>query len=243
ENLDFMSKSVFDMRINNMHSGILSGVKLSGKAGTYVLRGPEKDEARYVSVSAKNLADMRFIANAIRDMGLDKKKASKFIQVRVADENIDENITEENLEKYMEATGLGLYLKRKNVVIVSSEEEKTMTLAGTLKKVSDSFGTGIEAHQIAVGDTFALAQADITLLESEKAPVYVQMAEGGVASQLLLTVLEVVANDGRIPGDLGSVIAKEGHSRWYIYMPNCGKVDPEKLKAEIKNYEAVLMAV
>ncbi|MBU1852100.1 MAG: TolC family protein, partial [Candidatus Omnitrophica bacterium] len=46
ENLDFMSKSVFDMRINNMHSGILSGVKLSGKAGTYVLRGPEKDEAR-----------------------------------------------------------------------------------------------------------------------------------------------------------------------------------------------------
>ena len=87
-----------------------------------------------------------------------------------------------------------------------------------------------------------LDMTDKEIMSSEKAPVYVQMGGDGIASQLLLAVVEIVANDGKIPVELGEAPNKEGFKRWYVFIPNIKEIDMEKLRKEIDNYNRILIA-
>ncbi|MDP8299152.1 MAG: hypothetical protein P9L88_04540 [Candidatus Tantalella remota] len=235
ETLDLVSKSIYDMRINNRNNDVLSGVSVSDNVTRYLTDGPKDKEAKFVSVSAKNAADMRFIASTLRAMGMDKKQASGRIQVRLS----DANATKANLKDLMKATGLDKYLSTDNVKIVSGE----MTLEETLEVVKGTFEI-TDASEVAIGDSVDLIKTDKDreLMSAEKAPVYVQMDGDGIASQLLLTVLEIVANDGKVPAALGQISTKDGYTNWYVYLPNMEKIDLDDLKNEIKNYERILIA-
>ena len=259
ESLELADKSIFDMRINNLNTKILATFVLSGGAMAMLqdisalplaevtmekapaadaqplINDVEKNEKRYVSVSARNLAEMRCIGEGIRRMGLDKERASAFIQVRVT----DSNVTEENLDRFLEDTGLGLYLERKNVVIVDLDG---MTLEKTLEKARETFGD-VGYDQIAIGASENLiTDGEEAILKGEKAPVYVQMDGPGIASQLLYATIEILANGSQIPAALGKISVRDGFKTWFVFLPNMKAVNIDELRKEIDNYERVLIA-
>jgi len=232
ESLDLMSKSVYDMRINNYHRLAVPEDVLSNEAREYLKEISQK-ETRYASISARSAADLRLIANAIRDMGLTKEAASKLIQVRLTDANIDKD----NLPEYMKATGIDQYLEEGNIVNVTNRK---LTLKSTLEVVRETFGDAQDG-QIVIGDTEMLVtEGEEKLLQGANTPVYVQMQGPGIASQLLLTMIEIVANDGEISAELGKV-EKQGALNWYVYLPNIEKVDYNALQKEIEHYEQILI--
>ena len=65
-------------------------------------------------------------------MGIDKARASEFIQVRVRNANIGKS----NLAKYLKATGLSSYLSVENVVLVGEADN---TLESTIDLVRVTF--------------------------------------------------------------------------------------------------------
>ncbi len=227
-------KSTRDMRINTIHADMTAPWAITERAEKYVTEGPENDEARYISISARSAADMRFIARSIRDMGINKEKASKFIQVRL----LDENVKQGRLEDWMKATELDECLDMSNVVIVSSED---MTLERTMELVKGRFDVK-DASEVAIADTenLLVSQADFNILKQEK-PVYVQMQGSGIVSQLFFTAMEIIANDGKIPASLGRVVQKQGYDNWYVYLPNIEKIDIDRIKKEKELYEQIII--
>ena len=137
----------------------------------------------------------------------------------------------------MKATGIDQYLDTNNVVIVTGQK---LTLKSTLEVVRQTFGDAQDG-QVVIGSTEMLvADGEESILQGADTPVYVQMQGPGIASQLLLTMLEIVANDGQIPLELGKVEQKEGMN-WYVYLPNIEKVDYNALQKEIEHYEQILI--
>jgi len=209
---------------------VLSRYEISSEAERYAVQGPNDGEANYITILAKSGADMRFIGQAIKDMGINKEAASEFIQVRI----LDKNITDKNLAGAMKSTELDMYLDISNVTVVTEED---MTLERTLELAKGRFNVK-DASDVVIADTenLLVSQVDFNILKQEK-PVYVQMQGAGIVSQLLFTALEVIANDGKIPASLGRVIQKQGYDNWYVYLPNIEKIDMKRLDEEKEIYE------
>ncbi|MFH1846050.1 MAG: hypothetical protein ABH869_00645, partial [Candidatus Omnitrophota bacterium] len=238
ESFELADKSIYDMQINNIHKQIFSKIQMSLAAAGFIEKTKSKDlPEKYISVSAKSFADLRFIGNFIRDKGLSKEQASKFIQVRLQ----NKNISYDNLEMCMKEADLDLHIS--NVKIVSSYEE--IDLKKTLEIVKETFGKGIDVSKIVIGDTDALVRTeeDRSILLGQKSPVYVEMQGEGIVSQLLQTLLEIAANDSvNIPESLGVCCnEKTGYKNWYIYLPNIEAVDFEQIRTDIENYEKILI--
>ena len=239
DSLGLADKSIFDFRLVSINEEILSKFEQTNNVKRFIRMVKHHETGKYVSVSARNLADMKFIASAMHNMYFSKNAASKFLQVRI----LDKNVTEENLDRYMKNTGLDKYLERSNVVLASSED---MSLEEIIEKVKETFGDA-ENDRIAVGATRDLVRsdADRALLKAGKAPIYVEMQEesgeeDGIASQLLYALIEVMCNDGKIPEALGRLIVMKGYKNWFIFLPNMEMVDVEALRKEMENYEEVL---
>jgi len=228
--LDIASKSIYEMRMDDIRTDILSGIELSDTAAGAIKSGFNETQHKIVSVPARNVADGRFLANDIRKMGLTKEEASAFIHVRLINENFD---TEQDKERYLKITGLGEYLSSDNVVIMV---ETDMTLETALDSVKQTFGQGTPNDSIAIGDTKDLLYEDsiaLKMMKSEDAPIYVWMEGEGIISQLLLAMIEIIANDGRININLGTVRSLPGYNQ-YIYIPNTKAID---FRTEIEAYE------
>lgn len=239
KSLELADKSIYDERLSDLDAVLFSKVKMSKESESFIQKMATDvcggNDMRYISVSAGSAADMRFIADALDKMGQDKQKASKFIQVRVS----DKNVTDENLDKYLERTGLGAYLARENVKIVSTANE--LKLEETIGIVQQTFGSGINTGHIFIGDARDVMEEDKTTLREKNAPVYVQMQGEGTASQLLRAMIELAASGDdrkskmRIKG-LGIITRKDGY---YIFLPDIRAIDVDLLREEIKNYETI----
>jgi len=243
ESLDLLNKSVYNMRMTNLHRQVLSGVRASAKADGFIASGAVKDQQqKYITMYARDAADMRFIANAIRDKGLSEKEASKFLMVRVRKSDKEGGINEATIDEYMEATGLGEYLDKEKVVIVSDMD---MSLSRAITLVKEKFGQDISNEQIAVGaietESLIVDQGEEDILKAAKAPVYLEMQANGTASQMFYTIVEIVANDGTIPRALGEIIVKKGYTNWYLYIPDMTRVDYNQLQKEIERYNEILI--
>jgi len=249
ESLELVDKGAYHVPVNKWHRAVVGenrvskDAKLFAKGSGGLAFGSNR---KYISVSAYNLADMRFIANAIKDLGIDKDKASQFIHVRLRNNNVQ---TREALQKYMKKTGLDGYLHPKNVDIISEQEEKDMTLDKILQKVKYTFSGDmviIEHDQIFVGSTKELNFSDVdkAILSDEKAPKFVQMKGEGIVSQLLLTLVEFSAA-GKIPASLGkiSLAPNDTGLKIYIYIPKIKKADYNAILDVIKNYEKMMTSV
>ena len=240
ESLELVDKSIYDERLADLQSVLFSKVKMSNKAKLFVeniaIGRCSKRETKYISVSAATAADMRFIAGALDKMGLDKQKASKFIQVRVC----NKNVTGKNLDKYLKRTGLGAYLARENVKVVSSANE--LELEKTMDVVKQTFGNEINPGHVFIGDSRDIVQADRDSLKQKNAPVYVQMRREGTASQLLRAMIELAATGEKrkikIKG-LGIILRKDGY---YVFLPDIKPVI-NLLREEIENYETICSMV
>ena len=250
ESLQLMNKGAYHIPVNKWHRAVVGENRVSSNAKHFAQGGGGlcmTQNKKYISVSAYNLADMRFIANAIKDLGIDSKKASEFIHVRLRNDNVK---TQENLIEYMKKTGLDGYLNAKNVDIISEREEKNMTLNKILWKVKHRFGEHmftINDDQIFVGSTkdLNLSSEDREILaKDEKAPVFIQMKGEGIISQLLFTLVEFSAS-GEIPASLGKIALDPNNEglRIYIYMPKIKKADYNAILDVIKNYEKMMMSV
>jgi len=241
ESFELADKSIYDERLADLQSMLFSKVVMSKGTEQFVkeaIGNFSKDDMRYISVSAQTAADMRFIAGALDKMGMNKQKASSFIQVRVC----NKNVTDKNLDKYLERTGLGAYLARENVKVVSSADE--LGLEETIEVVKETFGQGINTGHIFIGDSRDITQGDKATLKEKNAPVYVQMQGEGIASQLLRAMIELAAlGDQRksrmkIKG-LGIICRKDGY---YVFLPDIKPVI-DLLREEIKNYETICSMV
>ena len=202
--------------------------------------GFNKDNPVFITVSAKEVADLRFIAGAIRDMNLDKGKASKIIQVRVENDEIND----ENIEGLLEATSLSRYLPKDNVRIVTAND---LTLERTIAIAKETFGEDMAVENLAIGDASDLVRTekDEEIMGSEDAPIYVQMTGPGIASQLLFAVAEIIANDGVITDILGGLEKDEDtekYKRWYKFLPNIKVIDYNELQREMRRYAKILIA-
>ena len=68
--LGLLHKSVYDMRINNIHKSVITQRDiLSGNAKQMVLGYERRDKPAFISISADTAADLRFIANSISEYG------------------------------------------------------------------------------------------------------------------------------------------------------------------------------
>ncbi|MBL7072213.1 MAG: PKD domain-containing protein [Candidatus Omnitrophica bacterium] len=249
ESLQLVDKGAYHVPVNKWHRAVVGENRVSidakrlAKGGGGLIVGSNR---KYISVSAYDLADLRFIANAIKDLGVDKEKASQFIHVRLRNNNVR---TREDLQKYMEKTGLSGYLYPKNVDIVSEQEEKDMTLEKILFKVKHMFSgamISVSNDQIFVGNTrdLNLSSADKITLSREKAPKFVQMRGEGIVSQLLLALVEFSARE-KIPASLGKITLDPNKTglKIYIYVPKIKKADYDAILDVIKNYEKMMMSV
>jgi len=243
KSLELADKSVYDARLADLDVALFSKVKMSKDMEFFIQKMAigkcARGDMRYISVSAATAADMRFIAGALDKMGLDKQKASKFIQVRVS----DKNVTDKNLDKYLEKTGLGAYLEKGNIKVVSSARE--LSLEETIAVVKQTFGRKINTGHIFIGDSRDIVRADKTKLKEKNAPVYVQMRGEGTSSQLLRAMIELAASGDdrkskmKIKG-LGSITRKDGN---YIFLPDIKAIDIDLLREEIANYETICSMV
>jgi len=250
ESLELVDKGAYHVPVNKWHRAVVGENRVSSEAkhlaqvggGLYL-----SQSHKYISVFANNLADMRFIANAIKDLGIDADIASRFIHVRLRNDNVKTN---EELEKYMKKTGLDGYLDIENVDIISEQEEKEMTLDKILRMVKHKFSEQmftVSNDQIFVGSMkdLNLSDADKTLLTNEKAPKLIQMEGEGIVSQLLLTLVEFSARE-EIPASLGTITPLDPHNKGlkiYIYMPKIEKADYKAILDVIKRYEELMMSV
>jgi len=246
ENLRLIDKGIYDIPINEWHGEVVGEYEISSEAKVFAQAGGRTINQKYISVSAYDLADMRFIANTIKDLGIDEHTASKFIHVRLRNNNVK---TQEDLKKYMGKTGLAGYLNIENVDIISKQEEKDMTLEKILGKVKTMFSghalsmSSINNDQILVGNTKELNFSDndrMILSANEKAPNFIQMKGDGIVSQLLLTLVEFSAA-GKIPTSLGEISPDPNYPglKIYIYIPRIKKADYEAIRDIIKNYETL----
>jgi len=250
ESLELVDKGAYHVPVNKWHRAVVGENRVSSEAKHLAQGGGGlylSQSHKYVSVSAYNLADMRLIANAIRDLGINEAKASEFIHVRLRNDNVR---TREQLIKYMKKTGLDGYLKVENVDIISEEEEKSMTLDKILGKVKHRFEEHVftlNNSQIFVGSTkdLNLSSDDKAILSAgEKAPTFFQMEGEGIVSQLLLTLVEFSAA-GEIPASLGKITSDPNNPglKVYIYLPNIKKADYNAILDVIKNYEKMMTSV
>jgi len=61
----------------------------------------------------------------------------------------------------------------------------------------------------------------------------------GLASQLLMAVIELVGAETELPERLGSATLEDG-STLYVYVPNLERIDLDTLREEIDRYEMIL---
>ncbi|KJJ85248.1 Glycine rich [Candidatus Omnitrophus magneticus] len=235
--MEINSKSIFDMRVNYFHNKVFNEkYRLTNDAQNFISATLEKNNPIFMTLSAEQIADFKFYANAIRDMGLTKSQASQFIQIRVN----DPNITKEKLPRYLEETGLNAYLDIDNVVLVNTDE----SIENVIGTARSTFGEHIDLNRLMIGDAKNLVtnDNDLAILKNKTSPRYVQMAGEGLKSQLLWALLEIAIKETAIPSAIGKVTIKDGHTNWYILIPNIDKIDMEKLKAEMENYEHIRIA-
>ncbi|KJJ84275.1 hypothetical protein OMAG_001738 [Candidatus Omnitrophus magneticus] len=239
ESLGLLYKSVYDMEINKIHAEVVPNVSSMTEPARGLIQKASRDEkALFISLTAESLADLRFIANSIRDMGLNAEQASKFIQVNI----FDSNITVDKLDKALEYSGLGAYLGKANVNLVN--QSGSISLSDTIKIMQDTFGADIDVTKIAIGDTnhIELTDEDKDLLNDEKqAPLYVQMEGEGIVSELFRVVIEMSANNCEVPKNLGVVKQIEGILRAFIFKP-IGKINYKDIVEKMKNYESIIIA-
>ncbi|KJJ84447.1 membrane protein [Candidatus Omnitrophus magneticus] len=239
ESLGLLYKSVYDMEINKIHAEVVPNVSSMTEPARGLIQKASRDEkALFISLTAESLADLRFIANSIRDMGLNAEQASKFIQVNI----FDSNITVDKLDKALEYSGLGAYLWKANVNLVN--QSGSISLSDTIKIMQDTFGANIDVTKIAIGDTnhIELTDEDKDLLNDEKqAPLYVQMEGEGIVSELFRVVIEMSANNCEVPKNLGVVKQIEGILRAFIFKP-IGKINYKDIVEKMKNYESIIIA-
>ncbi|MFH1836629.1 MAG: hypothetical protein ABH862_00760, partial [Candidatus Omnitrophota bacterium] len=229
--LDLLSKSVYEMRIDNVRTDIMSGVEISSKAKDAIKSGFNENQHKIISVPVRNIADGRFLANDIRKMGLTKEEASAFMHIRLISENF---VIEQEKEHYLKITGLGEYLSSDNVIMIAEDD---MTFERALDSVRETF-PNTSNGSIAIGDTKDLYGTVPEMLEGENAPIFVWMDGEGIVSQLLIAMIEIIAGDGKINESLGSV-EKDGLNI-YIYIPNTKAID---FKTEIEAYERYVTEV
>jgi hypothetical protein len=242
KSMDLAGKSIFDNRLTDVNSSLLYRVALSDKARRVLTEGIYESKPVYISLSAGNAADLRFIASTIRAMGLDKEKASQFIQVRVA----AGDIAERNLGKYLDKTGLSTYLDRANIIYAP---ENDFSLGEIILSAKNLFSRDMDISRLVVGAGRDIIRTDLdkALMKEEKAPLFVQMkvnekGQRGIASQLFWAMAEVMCSGTDIPGVLGTVRNKREYKRWFIFLPDMGTIDYERLKKDMKQYATVLRA-
>ncbi|MFH1878162.1 MAG: hypothetical protein ABH883_05085, partial [Candidatus Omnitrophota bacterium] len=248
ESLELSEKSLYEIRMNKLNSKIvLSSVQRTVDAAEYASMVSEGKQ-RYISISAKDSAELQVIADTLGAMypGKDDKPASAFLQVRVFIPEKDPVKRQARLDKYMSLTGLDKYLEKKNVIAVDT---LSMTLEETLEAVRDNtFEEACDAR-IAVGDTgmINLTEDDKQKLMAAHGPLFVQMmdengGESGIVSQLLYAMLEISVNREKIPPSLGRAQKPdaEKYSNWYIYIPNITEADYKMMRAEMEMYREVL---
>ncbi|MFH1798647.1 MAG: hypothetical protein ABH844_04855 [Candidatus Omnitrophota bacterium] len=249
ESLELIDKSAYAIPINKWYGAVVGSDNVSAEVKSFAGRGgmTYAHAQKYISVSAYDLADLRFIANTINELGINSEKASEFIHVRLRNDNVKDIAS---LERCMKSTGLDGYLDIKNVDIVGEREE--MSFGKIMKMVTDRFGMSedpIRDNQIVVGSTRELVLTDFDkgLLSTERgfsAPLFIQMQGEGIVSQLLLAMLEIVENRD-ISDNLGqmnslkesSISGKKGLNV-YIFIPNTKAIDFNAMMEDIRRYEA-----
>ena len=248
--LELARKSIYEL--DAIHKTVFSTkkIELTAKARQYVETGIVAGARKFVSVEAKNAAaDLRFIASALRDMGLSKEQASAFMHVRVTDSRVS---SEEHLEQLIKDTGLAKYLDKSNVDRVLPMDAGDMALSEkltrTLDMVRSRFGNDLRNNQVAIGDIGEkpLTAADDlrrlkVLLDGEGAPLYVQMVGDGIVSQLLFALVEKITGDGKIPVELGRIVKSlsGGSMNWFVFKANVEKIDFDELRRRIAIYNEI----
>jgi len=238
ENNRLVEKSIYELKIDARHETMFRRVTVTEKARAFAASGMVQIQPKYVSEIARSAADLRLLADTMKSMGLTKADASRYIQVRV----LDPNITEENLEMVMRETGIGEYLFRDNIQLITGEDlsiERTLQL---LQETFPAFDMAINPDSTVIGDIENLVKtdADERMMTADKAPTFLQMVGDGIISQRLLAIFEVIANDGVLPEDMGQIITKQGYASWLIFTP-VQPVNYDELLEEMKRYEEVLI--
>ncbi len=238
KSMELSEQSIYRLTIDIRHKDIYARIRTTDRTKAYAATGLVEGEPRYISEIARNVGEMRLIADTIRSMGLDKEKASRFIQVRV----LDPNITEKNLDMMLEETGLVDVLDRGNIRLITQED---LTLERTLELARSTFpelDIVENPDALAIGDIANLVKtdADERIIQADRAPTFVQMVGEGVVSQRLVAILEIIANKGVISESLGEVNPKEGYKNWLIFEP-IKPINFENLMEEMKRYEEVII--
>jgi hypothetical protein len=226
--------NIYAMRINNLYREIstpaVSGI--SDLAGAVTSKLADK-ALPCISIAAASAADLRFIANSLKDLGISKEEASRFLQVRLR----NGKISQEKLAGYISATGITAYLSPDNIVTDTGAENFTRAV----DMARHAFPTA-KPENIIIADTKDLIkdEVDNALIGGKDSPVFIQMASTGISSQLFWAALSVACEKGEFSPELGTLTQNAGHPRWYIYIPNVERIDMEAVRKEMENYEKVL---
>jgi len=234
ESLKLMQQSAYNLSMDNISTKYFDKNML--KTGlTKAFIDKDKEDQQYVSIAANGAADLRLIANTLNEMGFDKQATSKFLQIRLR----DENVTLENKDKFLEATGLVDYISLDNVILTSSEDD---TLEEAIETVKITFGEDIDVSRITLGDTqnIIVTAEDESLIRLDKGPRFVQMQGNGIVSQLLITTMKIADDES----DIENVKLMDGFGKnWYIYLPAIDRVDYDRIQKEMDKYNAFVVSL
>jgi len=195
----------------------------------------ESGGTKVASFGAHNIAELRWLANehreALRKYGKENYPVELHIRL------VDENVTEENLDKVLELAGVSDVITRDNITLADGE-----TLREIYDLIQGQFGK-VEAKNVAIGDMRDL-KLDKELL---KDMLYVSMPASaeGIVSQLYPVVVELIANDNRrprlVPQGVGALEQPRGGLYYFIFTP-VKPINMEELKHEVEQYKKILMA-
>jgi len=239
-------KSIYDMRINSVYNRYRADYSYELK--NYLMSDlPAEQEPRYIVTTVDKVYDLKLLAGSIEerrrtmDVGEGKKDPIEDIIIVRNDQIRD------NLEEVLIKTGLSECLKdiRDSGRMIFVDESARLTPKVVFEMVRKAVGQ-IRKDQVAIGDKTGMINVDPKkpgeLFEGEKGLIMVQMKGGnGPASGLYRVLLEIMANNGKLPSGLDKALAcSDERYRFYVYLP---AVEEVNIDNEARKYEAYVFQV
>jgi hypothetical protein len=258
-------KSIYDIRIKKVYD--MHRKEYSQRLGEYLSRSAAGTERDIMVSVVDNALDMKVLAEAIRERRL-KVPAGKVDPITdyviVSSKVFDEVVTagDRDASGYREAklqgikallgeTGLEDILEEDKVIILE-DATREQTPESVLDWIADREGIQIDDEDMmenlkkrtAIGQKSEIITIDdknpSELFKGKNGLVFVQQVPGkGIASQMYRIMLEIRANNGRMPSAVVGKLVQISGSTLFRYTP----AEPIDLEKEIRAYERYVREV
>jgi hypothetical protein len=231
-------KGIYDLRIDTLNRKILNEYIPGIRAAKFLTTGARSVDRYFISIDARDAADLRMLASSLEQMNIGREKAASFLHIRIDSPEINSK----NIKKYVRASGLCDYLPYSNISVIEGDPP---ALSGVLDLVRACFDENIRPGSVAIGSRKDLIRdkTDLDVLEKKEPPLYIQMKGGGTSSSLMMALIEAMASPGIIPPSLGTLKKVRGYDRWFVYIPKVDPLDMELLKREKENYAELIRSL